>query len=161
MYKIVNKGKPNRKEVFKMMGILVTGHGHFPTGILSAVALVAGWPDRTVGVDFEEGQSPEDLKSSLEKAMESLEGDEILILADLLGGTPFKMGAAIKAENPDRKIKVIAGVNMAAIVEAVFSRSLYDLEGLAAAIIRSGKDGLADLDHLEQDFGEPEFEDGL
>ncbi|GLC78617.1 PTS sugar transporter subunit IIA domain-containing protein [Lacrimispora brassicae] len=144
-----------------MTGIVVTGHGHFPTGILSAVALVAGRPNHTVGVDFEEGQSPEDLKKSMENAMESLEGDEVLILADLLGGTPFKMGAAIKAENPDRKIKVIAGVNMAALVEAVFSRPLYDLEGLAAAVIQSGKDGLADLDHLERDGGEPEFEDGL
>lgn len=144
-----------------MTGIVVTGHGHFPTGILSAVALVAGWPDHTVGIDFEEGQSPEDLKKSMEKSMESLEGDEILILTDLLGGTPFKMGAAIKAENPDRKIKVVAGVNMAALVEAVFSRSMYDLEELAAAIIRSGNAGLADLDYLGCDGEEPEFEDGL
>lgn len=144
-----------------MTGIIVTGHGHFPTGVLSAVALVAGWPDHTVGVDFEEGQSSEDLKSSMENAMESLGGDEILILADLLGGTPFKTAATIKAENPDRKIKVIAGVNMAALVEAVFSRPLYDLEELAAAIIQSGKVGLVDLDHLECDDEELEFEEGL
>ncbi len=144
-----------------MTGILVTGHGHFSTGILSAIELVAGHPDQTLGVDFEDGQSPQDLKSSLEQAMEFLQGDEVLILTDLIGGTPFKMGAEIKAENPSRKIKVIAGVNMAVLVEAVFSRSLYNLEELAAAIIRSGKDGLADLDQFTNDSEEIKFEDGL
>ena len=32
-----------------MTGIIVTGHGHFPTGILSAIALVAGKPEETAG----------------------------------------------------------------------------------------------------------------
>lgn len=125
------------------------------------MALVAGWPEHTIGVDFEEGQRPEDLKSALEHAIKSLEKDEILILADLLGGTPFKMGALIKEENPERKIKVIAGVNMAALVEAVFSRGLYNLEELTSAIIQSGKDGLTNLEQMEHDYEEPEFENGL
>ena len=40
-----------------MVGIVITGHGHFPGGILSAVELVAGKQDRVIGVDFEAGQS--------------------------------------------------------------------------------------------------------
>ena len=72
-----------------MTGIIVTGHGKFPEGILSAISLVAGKPDNTAAVNFEMGQSSEDLKGSMTRAMESLEGDEVLILADLVGGTPF------------------------------------------------------------------------
>ena len=67
-----------------MTGIIVTGHGTFPEGILSAVSLVAGKPDNTEAVNFEMGQSSEDLKDSMAKAMESLEGDEVLILAAAL-----------------------------------------------------------------------------
>lgn len=144
-----------------MIGIIVTGHGHFSTGILSAVALLAGQPDETVGIDFEEGKSPEDLKISMQEAIESMVADEILILTDLLGGTPFKIGATLKAERPDRKIKVIAGVNMALLIEAVFSRSSYHLEELATIIVQSGKDGLVDLDQLECDFTESEVGDGI
>ena len=69
-----------------MTGIIVTGHGHFPTGILSAIALVAGKPENTAGVDFKEGCSSSDLKEAMKLAMESLEGEEVLILADLVGG---------------------------------------------------------------------------
>ena len=82
-----------------MTGIIVTGHGTFPEGILSAVSLVAGKPDNTEAVNFEMGQSSEDLKESMAKAMESLEGDEILILADLVGGTPFNTAAALRKAN--------------------------------------------------------------
>ena len=99
-----------------MTGIIVTGHGTFPEGILSAVSLVAGKPDNTQAVNFEMGQSSEDLKDSMAKAMESLEGDEVLILADLVGGTPFNTAAALRKARADKRIKVIAGVNMAALV---------------------------------------------
>lgn len=71
-----------------MTGIIVTGHGYFPTGMLSAVELVAGVQDNMAGVDFESGQSTQDLKEHMTKAVDSLEGDEILILADLVGGKP-------------------------------------------------------------------------
>lgn len=144
-----------------MTGIIVTGHGKFPEGILSAVSLVAGKPDNTAAVNFEMGQSSEDLKGAMTGAMESLEGDEVLILADLVGGTPFNTAAALRAERTDRKIKVIAGVNMAAMVEAVFSRPMYGLDELAAALLTAGKEGLRDLDALDSPEEGPEFEDGL
>lgn len=144
-----------------MTGIIVTGHGKFPEGILSAVSLVAGKPDNTAAVNFEMGQSSEDLKGAMTGAMESLEGDEVLILADLVGGTPFNTAAALRTERTDRKIKVIAGVNMAALVEAVFSRPMYGLDELAAALLTAGKEGLRDLDALDSPEEGPEFEDGL
>ena len=122
---------------------------------------MAGKPDNTAAVNFEMGQSSEDLKGSMTRAMESLEGDEVLILADLVGGTPFNTAAALKAERADKKIKVIAGVNMAALVEAVFSRTMYGLDELAAALLTAGKEGLRDLDALDSAEEAPEFEDGL
>lgn len=144
-----------------MTGIIVTGHGHFPSGLLSAVSLVAGAPENTVGVDFEDGLGTADLKEAMARAMEELEGEELLILADLVGGTPFNVAAALKEESRDRRIKVLAGVNMAALVEAVFSRPMYGLEELAAAVAAAGKEGIKDLDGLNNSDEAPEFEDGL
>lgn len=144
-----------------MTGIIVTGHGHFPSGLLSAVSLVAGAPDNTAGVDFEEGCSPAELKEAMVRSMESLEGEELLILADLVGGTPFNVAASLKEEFRDRRIKVMAGVNMAALVEAVFSRPMFGLDDLAAAVLAAGKEGMKDLDGLGGEDQAPEFEDGL
>ena len=144
-----------------MTGIIVTGHGHFPTGLLSAIALVAGRPENTAGVDFPEGGSPSDLKEAMIGSVKALEGEEILILADLVGGTPFNVAAALREELRDRRIKVMAGVNMAGLVEAVFSRPVYGLDELAAAVLAAGREGIRDLDCLDSEGQEPEFEDGL
>ena len=95
------------------------------------------------------------------KAMESLEGDEVLILADLVGGTPFNTAAALRKARADKRIKVIAGVNMAALVEAVFSRPMYGVDELAAALLSAGREGLRDLDALDSEEEAPGFEDGL
>ena len=138
-----------------MTGIIITGHGHFPTGLLSAVSLVAGKPEKVEAVDFTEGMSSEELKGQLKEAADRLEEQEILILADLTGGTPFNMAAAFA---------VVSGVNMPALVEGVFSRVMYgSLEELAAGVMKAGKEGLCSLEALadEEEEEAPEFEDGL
>ena len=108
-----------------MTGIIITGHGHFPTGLLSAVSLVAGKPEKVEAVDFTEGMSSEELKGQLKEAADRLEEQEILILADLTGGTPFNMAAAVKMEETEKHFAVVSGVNMPALVEGVFSRVMY------------------------------------
>jgi len=55
----------------------------------------------------------------------------------------------------------MAGVNMASLVEAVFSRPMYGLDGLAAAVLTAGREGIKDLDGLGSEEEGPEFEDGL
>ena len=55
-----------------MIGIVVTGHGHFPSGLLSAIELVAGKPENVAAVDFEGGQSQADLQTALDAAIGDL-----------------------------------------------------------------------------------------
>ncbi len=144
-----------------MIGIIVTGHGHFPSGLFSAVSLVAGKPERAEAVDFTEGMSQAELGEELEAAVNRMESEEILILADLVGGTPFNTAASLRTDRQDKSIKVVAGVNMPALVEAVFSRSMFGLDQLTENLLKAGRDGLVNLDGMENGETKPEFEDGL
>ena len=143
-----------------MVGIVITGHGHFPSGILSAVELVAGKPDQVIGVDFEAGHSADALKEAITAAVEALGGDEILILADLVGGTPFNT-AAVKQELTGRNIRLLAGTNMPAAIEAVFSRVNAGLDELTELAAAAGARGVVDFEHLGQDKEQLQFEDGI
>ena len=79
-----------------MIGIIVTGHGNFATGISSSVQLIAGLPENYEMVDFNEGDSVDDLESKLEEAISNLKTcSGILIFSDLVGGSPFKSSAEI------------------------------------------------------------------
>ena len=142
-----------------MIGIIVAGHGNFPTGIMTAVSLIAGNPEHIKAVDFVKGMSSQELKQKLEEQMEALGTSEILVMTDLLGGTPFNVASGIKTES-GKSIKVLAGTNLAMAVEAIFSRELMGLEELAEIIRQSAKDGVEDFDSLGND-DEMIFEDGV
>lgn len=143
-----------------MVGVIITGHANFPTGILSAVNLVAGAQENVVGVDFAvaEGMGAEGLKEKLKETIEALGYEEIAIMCDLAGGTPFKMAAELKMELTDKKIRVLAGTNLPAAIEAAFSSGYCGLEELAAAIVTAGKDGVMDLDGFAGGSSEEECE---
>ena len=67
-----------------MIGLIVTGHGNFATGLTSSLKLIAGDPQNYVAVDFPQEYSVEDLERELTKALDSLKDcDGILVLSDL------------------------------------------------------------------------------
>ena len=144
-----------------MVGILITGHGNFPSGALSAVNLVAGNPGNVSAVDFVEGMSTEELKEKMSAAIAAIEADEVLVLADLAGGTPFRTAVELKMVMTDKAIRVIAGANMPALMGAALSASFMDLAELAAETTQSAIEGIVDWDAQDEDSEEPEFEDGL
>lgn len=51
-----------------MIGIIVAGHGNFPTGIMSAVSLIAGNPEHIKAVDFVKGNVLTGIKTEVRRA---------------------------------------------------------------------------------------------
>lgn len=144
-----------------MAGIIITGHGKFPEGVLSAIELVAGKPEHVTGVNFLGGQSSQELKEAMAEAVDRMEENDILILADLAGGTPFNTAALLKAERADKNIRLLAGTNLPAVVEAVFSRACVSFEELIPMVKAAAEDGVVNIDELGAGEEEPEFSDGL
>ena len=143
-----------------MTGIIVTGHGNYPSGLLSAIELVAGNHEALKAVDFVKGMSTQELEEQLAEAVNSMDTHQILILADLLGGSPFNTSSMLRGKLIGKQVKVLAGVNMAMMVEAVFARGIMDLDALAQDLLNAGPEGIRDLDQLES-AKDPEFEDGI
>lgn len=144
-----------------MVSILIIGHGHFATGALSATRLVAGAPSNVYALDFPEGMSADELKQQMQQLMSSIETPEILVMADLTGGTPFRTAVELKMMLADKQIRVVAGANMPALVEAAFSSDSMDLVELTEDAVQTGVEGFVDWDAQSEEESEPEFEDGL
>ena len=144
-----------------MGGILIPGHGNFPSGTLSAVNLVAGNPGNVSALDFVEGMSAEELKEKMAAVFSTIEASDILVLADLAGGTPFRTAVELKVVMAEKNIRVIAGANMPALMEAALSAEFMDLADLAASVAQTAAEGIVDWDAQTDDSEEPDFEDGL
>lgn len=120
-----------------MVGIIVTGHGNFATGVLSAAKLIAGTPEKLIGIDFTENDTVETLEAKIKKGIEELDTEEILVLADLAGGSPFKVSATIGVSS-DKNIKVLSGTNLGMIIETALLRDGKNLEEVVAFAKESG-----------------------
>ena len=123
-----------------MIGIIVTGHGNFASGISSAVKLVAGSQENYEIVDFLETDSGDMLRQRLTKAVERLDNcEDILVFSDLIGGSPFKIAVEISLEC-SKNIHVIAGTNVGMILEQVMLRNDEDsVEALVEKALETGK----------------------
>ena len=125
-----------------MVGILVTGHGHFATGLGSSLKLITGITENVALVDFEADHSTDTLTENINKAMDELKDCEgILVLSDLAGGSPFKCAVECKLARPEQKIEGIAGTNLPMLVEGGMMMAAFDdpLE-MSEALIPTGKD---------------------
>ena len=123
-----------------MIGLLVTGHANFGTGITSSVNLIAGEQEAYQAVDFLPTYSTEDLTREITKALDELkECEGVIIFTDLMGGTPFNVSAQI-GHGKDN-IRIVAGTNLPMLVEIVMSRKFMDnLDELVDSVLETGKE---------------------
>ena len=137
-----------------MTGIIIAGHGHFSGGMASAIELVAGVPQYLEIVEFCKGQDVGELKRNMTQAIETLDTKDILLMVDILGGSPFQVGTQLLTEQTEKNMKIIAGANMAAVIHAVFSREMVPFEELASQVLAAGKEGLVDVSALIAGMGQ-------
>lgn len=143
-----------------MIGLLVTGHGHFADGVHTSANMIAGENEYVRYINFEEGMSTEQLAEKLNAAYDELRScDGVVVLSDLPGGSPFKTAVECKFARPDQKIEVIAGTNLPMLVTAV---SMLDTEddprAFADELIETAKDCIV-LFEMKDDAEQEESEE--
>ena len=144
-----------------MIGLIVTGHGHFADGLHTSAQMIAGENEYIKYINFEDGMSPEALGEKISAAYtEFASCDGIVVLSDLPGGSPFKTAVEVAMSHPDKKIEVLAGTNLPMIVTGV---TMIDFEedptALAEELLTTGKEFLVRFELAVRE--EEEEEDGI
>ncbi len=124
-----------------MIGMIVTGHGSFASGMESALKLLAGKPEKFVSVDYRQEDMVDDLEFRLRDAILAMdECTGILILADLWEGVPFKEAVEMKEKMTSQQIEIVAGVNLGMLMQVNLSRGyVSDVADLADLAVEEGK----------------------
>ncbi|GFH42669.1 PTS mannose transporter subunit EIIAB [Lactococcus hodotermopsidis] len=128
------------------IGIVIASHGEFADGIKQSGSMIFGEQEKVQAVTFMPSEGPNDLRAKLDAAIATFDtDDEILILADLWSGSPFNQASAILAENHDRKIAIITGLNLPMLIQAYTERMMdatAGLEKVVANILKEAKEGI-------------------
>ena len=135
----------NRKnqEGYTMIGLIVTGHGTFASGLYSAVKLLAGKPEHFEVVDYVQEDTTDDLSDKLKEKAEILKDctDGIVIFADIESGAPFREAMELSNDLKGTcRIEVIGGVNLGMVMETNISRSyLKDIDAFIDMAMEEGR----------------------
>ncbi len=116
---------------------IISGHGFFATGIQSAIELIVGKHDNVYYVDFTVNDTDKTLKEKIIKIIEASDYKQILLICDLLGGTPFKVMAEIA--NDRDHIEVVVGCNLGSIIEGILNVEVLPAIEIANQLVDNSK----------------------
>lgn len=148
-----------------MLGVIISGHGGFATGMEKAMLQIIGMQEQTVAIDFPIGATSEGLKEAMLKALEKVDtGEGVVFLTDLLGGTPFRTASTIALEH--KNAEVITGCNLQMILESLLERDELSSDEFITFALEAGHRGLTSLsDEFEkkkkEKASETEEDDGI
>lgn len=128
-----------------MQGIILISHGDMAKGMLNSAGMFFGETElqQVATVSLYPADSPEEFDVKLAEAIEQVNtGDGVIILADLLGGTPGNR-AAYKCSD---SIQVITGMNLPIFMELLGLRLGGNVE--VDGLISTGRDGIVSLNKL-------------
>lgn len=127
-----------------MLGIIISGHGGFATGMEKAMLQIIGTQEQTVAIDFPEESTSQKLMQQFEDALKEVDtGDGVVFLTDLLGGTPFRTASTLSLARDD--MEVLTGCNLQLILEMMLERDELTAPQFRTLGVESGHRGLTSL----------------
>lgn len=89
-----------------LIGIIVTGHGNFASGLASSIEVIAGKQDKFEAIDFPIGSTNTELAKQLQEAVDRLNCSDIIFCTDIAGGTPFNQSVILSTHLPIVRLSV-------------------------------------------------------
>lgn len=126
-----------------MIGILIVTHGKFGQELLKSAELIIGKQENVLTLGLEHGDSIEELNDKVKTSIEKLdEGDGVLVLTDLFGGSPSN----VVAKNMEQlNFHSLTGVNLPMLIEALITREIVDIEELVNSAFKAGYEGVKNI----------------
>lgn len=120
-----------------MVGILVVSHGRLAEALISSVELLVGELKRTKGLSIWPKESKKEIKHRIQqKTAEIDDGDGVVILTDIMGGTPTNIALSFLE---DEKVEVVTGVNMPMLLTLSSYREGRSLKEIVGLVKKSGR----------------------
>ncbi|GAA6493653.1 MAG TPA: PTS mannose transporter subunit IIAB [Candidatus Bariatricus faecipullorum] len=130
-----------------MYKIIIFTHDVLSKGLLQTSRIIMGEQPDMETWSVEPGCNLDDLKEQVGSSLESSEkaGQEVLVLSDLMYGTPFNILVELQEKY---QFCHITGVNLPMLLEAVNQRGEEPLEQVTENIIKAGKESIFDCKKL-------------
>ena len=123
-----------------MVGILIVSHGRLAEALISSVQFLVGNLQKIRGVSIWPKDKGKEVRDRIQKEIEEVDdGDGVVILTDILGGTPTNLSLSFLKEE---KVEVVTGVNMPMLLTLSSYRKGRSLREIGKLVKKSGRRGI-------------------
>ena len=120
-----------------MIGVLITTHGNLGNELIQAAETIKGPLKNVLHVSVDQTKSVEQINKEMSSAIKKLDqGQGVLIMTDLFGGTPSNISLSFLKEG---KIEVVTGVNLPMMLKLSDIKEDMNLRDFASFISEYGK----------------------
>jgi len=123
-----------------MIGVLIVTHKELAEAFMAVADLILGRQDRVLGVSLDPDAPPETSRQQIQKSLAQVNnGNGVIILTDMLGGTPSNLTLSFLQEG---KVEVVTGINLPMLLKLAQMREGKDLREIALVLQQSGQKGI-------------------
>ena len=123
-----------------MIGVVVVTHGQLATELLNAAETIVGDLPRFTAVSIGWHEDTQDARDEIEQAIARVQqGEGVLILTDMFGGTPSNLAMTFLAEGA---VEVVTGVNLPMLIKLAGVTEQADLLAVAREMREDGRNAI-------------------
>ncbi len=120
-----------------MIGLVLVSHGRLAQELLAAMEHVVGPQERVRVVSIGPDDDMEQRRQEILEAVESVDdGDGVIVLTDMFGGTPSNLAISLLGRP---KLEVIAGINLPMLIKLASTRADLPLDEAVSAAAEAGR----------------------
>jgi len=112
-----------------MIGLLIITHSRLAKELLEAVGFIIGSVEAAECISIETSKDSKKLRNIIQNKLKSLDqGDGVLILVDMFGGTPSNLALSFLQKD---SVEVVTGVNLPMVLAIAHNRKGKSLAEVA------------------------------
>ena len=124
----------------KKIGGVIVSHGQLANELLAAAEQVVGEVNHVKSVSIGWHDNVEAAQDAIDRAIKEVsEGQGVLLLTDMFGGTPTNISAMFIAEG---EVEVVTGVNLPMVIKLASQNTEKTLSEMAEELENQGKQSI-------------------
>jgi len=129
-----------------MYNIILASHGDMAKYTLKTCEMILGEQEGVDSLCLQPGQTKDNYEAELKEKINACEGGEVLVLADIYGGTPFN-SAITHILRGNNNITLLTGFNLPMVIHALMNRE-REIKEVIAEIQDVGIEGIRDVNEM-------------
>ena len=132
-----------------MKYVVLVSHGTFAPGLHSVLNMLAGGGREDIlSTSLQDGMGADEFAENFGKLIEPIkEDDEIILLADIIGGSPLTTALDVLTKKGLlAKTTAFGGMNLPMALTATLMKDALDTESLKASLVSESRDAIKEME---------------